>query len=45
MPYLSDELKTIFKLVKEYPNNYQLGKEVRAWVFDVQEKIEMGEWK
>jgi hypothetical protein len=41
MPYLSDELKTIFKLVKEYPNDYQLGKQVRSWVCDVQEQIEM----
>ena len=42
---ISDDLKTIFKLVKEYPNNYELGKQIRNWVDNIKEQIALEEWK
>ena len=42
---ISDDLKTIFKLVKEYTNNYELGKQIRNWVDDIKEQIALEEWK
>jgi len=41
----NEELQTLFKLCFDIPNNYELGKQVRAWVWDIQNKIETEEWK
>ena len=36
---ISDDLKTIFKIVDDNPNNYELGKQIRTWVDNIKERI------
>ena len=40
----NEELQTLFKMVIDIPNNYELGKQVRSWVWDIQDKVNE-EWK